>query len=196
VKLGENHRNEVEHDKDRESVERKFMDLDKRPAERTHSLVWRGEENPKPRVKPARIGRSHECPPGCGSWSCYISEFDAAISSRSLFVVFPSPGGVIVRIIVRIIRMMVVVVMVVMVMMIIGALVIIVVMMVMMMVMVRIIVVPILRQPHVCVSLGVRLGASGVRRVNGLQQRGRIRDRLEQLRIRPGAHDFGQILRG
>ena len=90
--------------------------------------------------------------------------------------------------------MMVVVVVVV----IIGALVIIVVMMVMVMVMVvmRIIVVPILRQPHVCVLLGVRLGANGVRRVNGLQQRGRIRDRLEQLRIRPGANDFGHVLRG
>jgi len=85
-------------------------------------------------------------------------------------------------------------VMVVMVMVIIGALVIIVVMMVM--VVMRIIVVPILRQPHVCVLLGVRLGASGVRRVNGLQQRGRIRDRLEQLGIRPGAHDFGHVLRG
>ena len=86
----------------------------------------------------------------------------------------------------------------VMVVVIIGALVIIVVMMVMMMVMVvlRIIVVPILRQPHVCVSLRLRLGANGVRRVNGLQQRGRIRDRLEQLRIRPGAHDFGHVLRG
>ena len=39
VKLGENHRYEVEHDKDHESVERKFMDLDKRPTERTHGLV-------------------------------------------------------------------------------------------------------------------------------------------------------------
>jgi hypothetical protein len=90
---------------------------------------------------------------------------------------------------------------VVMMVVIIGALVIIVVMMVMVMmvvmvVIIRIIVVPILRQPHVCVSLGVRLGANGVRRVNGLQQRRRIRDRLEQLRIRPGAHDFGHILRG
>ena len=92
--------------------------------------------------------------------------------------------------------MMVVVVVVVVMMVIIGALVIIVVMMVMVMVMMRIIVVPILRQPHVCVSLGVRLGANGVRRVNGLQQRSRIRDRLEQLRIRPGAHDFGHVLRG
>ena len=85
---------------------------------------------------------------------------------------------------------------VVMMVVIIGALVIIVVMMVMVMMVMRIIVVPILRQPHVCVSLGVRLGANGVRRVNGLQQRRRIRDRLEQLRIRPGAHDFGHILRG
>ena len=92
--------------------------------------------------------------------------------------------------------MMMVVVVVMMVVVIIGALVIIVVMMVMVMVMIRIIVVPILRQPHVCVSLGVRLGANGIRRVNGLQQRGRIRDRLEQLRIRPGAHDFGHVLRG
>ena len=85
---------------------------------------------------------------------------------------------------------------VVMMVVIIGALVIIVVMMVMVMMVMRIIVVPILRLPHVCVSLGVRLGANGVRRVNGLQQRRRIRDRLEQLRIRPGAHDFGHILRG
>jgi hypothetical protein len=130
-----------------------------------------------------------------------MSEFDAAIPSRGLFVVFPSPGGVIVRIIVRIIRMMMVmmvmvmvVVVVVMMVVIIGALVIIVVMMVM--VIIRIIVVPILRQPHVCVSLGLRLGANGVRRVNGLQQSGRIRDRLEQLGIRPGVHDFGHILRG
>jgi hypothetical protein len=95
---------------------------------------------------------------------------------------------------------MMVMVMVVMLVVIIGALVIIVVMMVMMMVMVmvmvRIIVVPILRQSHVCVSLRLRLGASGVRRVNGLQQGGRIRDRLEQLGIRPGVHDFGHILRG
>ena len=91
-----------------------------------------------------------------------------------------------------VVMMMVVVVVVV----IIGALVIIVVMMVMVMVVMRIIVVPILRQPHVCVLLGVRLGANGVRRVNGLQQRGRIRDRLEQLRIRPGANDFGHVLRG
>ena len=91
---------------------------------------------------------------------------------------------------------MMVMMVVVMVVVIIGALVIIVVMMVMVMVLMRIIVVPILRQPHVCVSLGVRLGANGIRRVNGLQQRSRIRDRLEQLRIRPGAHDFGHVLRG
>ncbi len=96
-----------------------------------------------------------------------------------------------------------VMVVVVMMVMIIGALVVIVVMMMMMMVVmvvmvviIRIIIVPILRQPHVCVSLGLRLGANGVRRVNGLQQSGRIRDRLEQLRIRPGAHDFGHVLRG
>ena len=82
--------------------------------------------------------------------------------------------------------------MVVVVVVIIGALVIIVVMMVM----VRIIVVPILRQSHVCVSLRLRLGANGVRRVNRLQQGGRIRDRLEQLGIRPGVHDFGHVLRG
>jgi len=127
-----------------------------------------------------------------------MSEFDAAIPSRGLFVVFPSPGGVIVRIIVgmmvRMVMVVVVVGVVVMMVVIIGALVIIVVMMVM--VIIRIIVVPILRQPHVCVSLGLRLGANGVRRVNGLQQSGRIRDRLEQLRIRPGAHDFGHVLRG
>ena len=87
--------------------------------------------------------------------------------------------------------MMVVVVMMVMVM-IIGALVIIVVMMVM----VWIVVVPILRQFHVWVPLGFRLGACGVRGVNGLQQSGGIWDWLKELRIRPGVHDFYHVLRG
>jgi hypothetical protein len=114
------------------------------------------------------------------------------ISSRGLFVLLTSLWSVIVRIVVRIIRMMMVVVVMMVMVMIIGALVIIVVMMVM----VWIVVVPILRQFHVWVPLGFRLGACGVRGVNGLQQSGGIWDWLKELRIRPGVHDFYHVLRG
>jgi hypothetical protein len=63
------------------------------------------------------------------------------------------------------------------------------------MMMVRV-VVPILRQIHVWIPRDFRLGARRGRGVNGLQQSGGIRDRLEQLRMRPGAHDIGHVVRG
>jgi len=53
----------------------------------------------------------------------------------------------------------------------------------------------ILREFHVRVLLGLRLGARCVHRVGGHQQSDRIRDRLEQLRIRPGVQDFSYFPR-
>src|SRR5215467_13136367 len=103
---------------------------------------------------------------------------------RGLLVVSPFVGRVSI-VIVRIVRMMVVVVVVMM--MIIGAAVIIVVMMMM-----RVIV--ILRQSYIWFPFGFRLGACGVRLVNGLEQGNRIRDRLEQLRIGSRIHNFGFAL--
>ena len=41
MNFGENHRDEVERDKQPEGVESDFMDLDKRPAQRAHGLVGR-----------------------------------------------------------------------------------------------------------------------------------------------------------
>jgi hypothetical protein len=49
-----------------------------------------------------------------------------------------------------------------------------------------VVMVPVLRKYLVRVSLGLRLGARCVHRVGGHQQGDRIRDWLEQLRIRPG----------
>ena len=43
--------------------------------------------------------------------------------------------------------------------------------------------------------LGLRLGARCVRRIGGHQQGDRIRDWLEQLRIRSGVQDFSHVLR-
>jgi hypothetical protein len=64
--------------------------------------------------------------------------------------------------------------------------------MVMVMVMV---IVPILCEFHVGVLLGFPLGARYVHRIGGHQQSDRIRDWLEQLRIRAGAQDFSHVLR-
>jgi hypothetical protein len=67
--------------------------------------------------------------------------------------------------------------------------------MVMVMVMVVVVMVPVLRKYLVRVSLGLRLGARCVHRVSGHQHGDRIRDWLEQLRIRPGVQDFSHVLR-
>jgi len=61
--------------------------------------------------------------------------------------------------------------------------------------MVVVVIVPILREFHVGVLLGLPLGARYVHRIGGHQQSDRIRDWLEQLRIRPGAQDFIHVLR-
>jgi hypothetical protein len=53
--------------------------------------------------------------------------------------------------------------------------------------------VPILRPSHVWVPFGLRLSPRCVRRLSGLQQGDRIRDRLDQLRIRPGAQGLQSI---
>jgi hypothetical protein len=58
-----------------------------------------------------------------------------------------------------------------------------------------VVMVPVLRKYLVRVSLGLRLGARCVHRVGGHQQGDRIRDWLEQLRIRPGVQDFSHVLR-
>jgi hypothetical protein len=58
-----------------------------------------------------------------------------------------------------------------------------------------VVMVPVLRKYLVRVSLGLSLGARCVHRVGGHQQGDRIRDWLEQLRIRPGAQDFSHVLR-
>ena len=76
-----------------------------------------------------------------------------------------------------------------------GIIVVVMVVMMMMMVVVRVVVI-VLRESHVWVPLGLRLGTCCVRRVHGLQQGGRIWDRLEQLRIGLGVHDFGYVWRG
>ncbi len=93
--------------------------------------------------------------------------------------------------------MVVVVVMVVMMMVVvtmIPAMVMVVVIPAMVMVVV-VVMVPILRQSHVRVLLGLRLGARYVYRIGGDQQSNRIRDWLEQLRIRPGVQDFSYFPR-
>jgi hypothetical protein len=53
--------------------------------------------------------------------------------------------------------------------------------------MMMVVMVPILRQSHVWVPFGLRHSPRCVRRLSALQQGDRIRDRLDQLRIRPGA---------
>jgi hypothetical protein len=58
-----------------------------------------------------------------------------------------------------------------------------------------VVMVPILRQSHVRVLLGLLLGARYVHRIGGHQQSNRIRDWLEQLRIRPGVQDFSYFPR-
>jgi hypothetical protein len=58
-----------------------------------------------------------------------------------------------------------------------------------------VVMVPVLRKYLVRVSFALRLGARCVRRVGGHQQGDRIRDWLEQLRIRPGVQDFSHVLR-
>jgi hypothetical protein len=58
-----------------------------------------------------------------------------------------------------------------------------------------VVMVPILRQSHVRVLLGLPLDARYVDRIGGHQQSDRIRDWLEQLRIRPGVQDFSYFPR-
>jgi hypothetical protein len=58
-----------------------------------------------------------------------------------------------------------------------------------------VVMVPILRQSHVRILLGLPLGARYVHRIGGDQQSNRIRDWLEQLRIRPGVQDFSYFPR-
>ena len=62
-------------------------------------------------------------------------------------------------------------------------------------VMVVVMIVPILREFHVGVLLGLPLGARYVHRIGGHQQSDRIRDWLKQLRIRPGVQDFSYFPR-
>jgi hypothetical protein len=69
----------------------------------------------------------------------------------------------------------------------IPAMVMVVVVMVLVMVLVPIV---ILREFHVGILLGLPLGARYVHCIGGRQQSDRIRDWLEQLRIRPGVQDF------
>lgn len=60
-----------------------------------------------------------------------------------------------------------------------------------MVVMVMVVIVPILREFHIRGLPGLPLGARCVHRIGGHQESDRIRDWLEQLRIRPRIQDFG-----
>jgi hypothetical protein len=92
---------------------------------------------------------------------------------------------------------MMVVVMVMVVVTIIPAMVMMVMIPAMMMMVVVVVFVPIviLREFQVGVLLGLPLGARRAHRIGGDQQNDRIRDWLEQLRIRPGVQDFSHVLR-
>jgi hypothetical protein len=99
---------------------------------------------------------------------------------------------VVVVVVVVVVMMMVIPAIMMMVMVVIIPAMVVVVVVVVVVVMVPIV---ILREFHVRVLLGLRLGARCVHRVGGHQQSDRIRDRLEQLRIRPGVQDFSYFPR-